>query len=104
MFIHRAKIQLKPNSFIELSQKIQHEIMPALHLQKSFCSGVTSVDTQWLTATEDTRWETKDDAETYQRTGYLETLKMLSEIIIAEPITSIFEASDSVPGKSTQTI
>jgi hypothetical protein len=95
MFTHRAKIQLKPNSFIELSRKIQHEIMPALRLQKSFCSGVTSIDTQWLTAIEDTRWETREDAENYQRTGYLETLKMLSEVIEAEPTTSIFEVSNS---------
>lgn len=95
MFTHRAKIQLKPNSFIALSQKIQIEIMPALRLQKGFCSGVTSIDTIWLTAIKETRWETKEDAETYQRTGYPQTLEMLLEVIEAEPVTSIYEASDS---------
>ena len=28
--------------------------MPALRLQKSFCYSVTSIDTTWLNATEDT--------------------------------------------------
>jgi hypothetical protein len=93
MFTHRAKIQLKPNSYIELSQKIKDEIMPALRLQTGFCDGVTAIDTFWMTATEDTRWETREDAETYQLTGYPETLKTLSAVIDAEPATSIFEVS-----------
>jgi hypothetical protein len=93
MFTHRAKIQLEPNSFIELSRKIQDEIMPALRLQKGFCSGVTSIDTQWLTATEDTFWETKEDAEAYHLTGFPEIRKMVLEISAGEPATSIFEGS-----------
>jgi len=77
MFTHRAKIQLKPNSFIELSQKIQNRIMPALRLQQGFCSGLTSIDTVWLTAIEETSRDTKKDAEIYRRDDYPETLKIL---------------------------
>ena len=95
MFTHRARIQLKPNSYTELSQKIQNQIMPALRLQKGFCTGVTSIDTIWLMAIEDTNWETKEDAEIYQRTGYPETLKILFGLIDSEPVTSIFEIPDS---------
>jgi hypothetical protein len=95
MFTHRIQIRLKLNSFVELSQKIQNKIMPALRLQKGFCNGVTSIDTIGLTAIEETHWETKEDAEIYQRTGYPETLKMLYGLIDSEPVTSIFEISDS---------
>ena len=104
MFTHRAKIQLKPNSFIELSQKIHNQIMPALRLQKGFCSGVTSIDTIWQTAIEDTSWETKEDAETYQRNGYPETLKILYGLTDSEPATSIFEVSDSVTNPSKKPV
>lgn len=90
MFIHRAKIQLRPDTFTELSRKIESEIMPAVRRQKGFCSGVTSIDTQWLTATEDTRWETKEDAEAYHRNGYPEVLKSLMSVAQTAPITSIF--------------
>jgi hypothetical protein len=95
MFTHRAKIQLKPNSFTELSQQIQNKIMPALRLQKGFCAGVTSIDTIWLTAIEDTSWETREDAEAYQRVGYPETLRTLSAVLDAEPVTAIFEVADA---------
>ena len=91
MYTHRVRIQLKPNSFIELSQKIQTEIMPALQLQKGFCSGVTSIDTKWSAATEDTLWETMEDAEAYDLVGYPEIKKIISKISIAEPVASIFE-------------
>ena len=103
MFTHRAKIQLNPHSFTALSRKIQNEIMPALRLQKGFCSGVTSIDPQWLSATEDTSWETKEDAEAYQRTGYVDILKILSEVVAAEPTTSIFEAPDPAFNQSKKT-
>ena len=100
MFTHRAKIQLKPNSFTELSQKTMDKVIPALSLQKGFCRVVTSIDTFWSTAIEDTRWETKEDAETYQRIGYPETLKILSEVMTEEPITSIFEVQEKFYDKS----
>ena len=96
MFTHRAKLLLKPNSFIELSQKIKDKIMPALRLQKGFCRGVTSIDTIWLTAIEDTLWETRGDAENYERTGYPKTLEWLAGVLDAEPATSIFEIAPSV--------
>lgn len=95
MFTHRAKIQLKPNSYIKLSQQIQDKIMPALRLQTGFCDGVTSIDTFWMTATEDTHWETREDAEIYQQQGYPETLKILSGVMDAVPVTSIFEFSEN---------
>ena len=91
MFTHHVKIQLKPDTFIDFSRKIQSEIMPALRPQKGFCSGVTSIDTQWSTAIEETQWETREDAEAYQLDGYAEIKQVLSEFITAEPVTSIFE-------------
>jgi hypothetical protein len=93
MFTHRVQMQLKANSFILLSRKIENSIMPFLRIQRGFCDGVTSIIPDSSTATEDTYWNTEEDAEEYQQTGYLEVTKRLSEILIAEPITSIFEDS-----------
>ena len=91
MFVHRAKIQLKPDSFISLSRKIEDEIMPALRLEKGFCSGVTSIDTSWSTAIEDTHWKTKEDAKAYELNGYLRIKGIISEVSVSDPVTSIFE-------------
>lgn len=94
MFTHRVKIQLIPGSTTELSRKIQKEIMPFLKLQKGFCSGVTSIDSNWDKATEDTYWQTREDAESYQQTAYQEVLKVLSGVVKTTPTNSIFEFYD----------
>jgi hypothetical protein len=86
-------MQLQDDSFILLSRKIKDTIMPLLRLQKGFRDGVTSIVPERSTATEDTRWNTREDAEAYQQKGYLEVSKALSEVVIAEPITSIFESN-----------
>ncbi len=93
MFTHRVKIELKPDSFTALSRKIQSEIMPALRLQQGFCDGVTIIAPERSTATEDTRWKTKADAEAYQQTGYPEVFKVLSSVAKTAPATSIFEVA-----------
>lgn len=99
MYTHRARLQLRPNSFIELSQTIQNKIMPALRGQQGFRNGVTAIDTIWRTAVEDTFWETKENAEAYQRTGYLETLRYLSALLETEPLVSIFEDAPARAGE-----
>ena len=93
MYTHRARIKLKPDSFIEFSRKIQSEILPVLRRQKGFCKSNVSTDRQCTSSTEDTYWRTKEDAENYEKTGFLTILKMLSGIAVGEPVTSIFEYS-----------
>jgi hypothetical protein len=96
MFTHRVQMQLKDNTFILLSRKIEDTIMPFLRAQKGFRNGVTSVAPERSTATEDTHWNTKEDADAYNRTGYLEVMKSLLEVVSAPPTTSIFEGADLV--------
>jgi hypothetical protein len=88
-------MQLKADSFSLLSRKIENSIMPLLRLQKGFRYGLTSVAPERSAATEDTHWDTKEDAETYHRTAYLDVMETLSEVVCAPPITSIFEVSNS---------
>jgi hypothetical protein len=103
MYTHRVQMQLKADSFILLSRKIENTIMPFLRSQKGFRQGVTSIAPERSTATEDTYWNTKEEAETYHRTGYLEVMKTLSEVVIAEPVTSIFERANSAYKENKKT-
>jgi hypothetical protein len=95
MFTHRVQMQLKADSFILLSRKIENTIMPLLRLQKGFQSGTTSVAPERSIATEDTHWNTKEDAFAYDRTGYWEVMKSLTDVVSAPPVTSIFEVAES---------
>jgi hypothetical protein len=90
MFTHRVRIELKPDSLTEFSRIIKSEIMPLVRRQKGFRNGSTFIAPNW-TATEDTRWETREDAEEYQRTGYQKVLKALSGLSLHLPTASIFE-------------
>ena len=96
MFTHRVQMQLKADSFILLSRKIEDTIMPFLRVQKGFCKAVTNVAPERSLAIEETHWNTKQEAEDYHRAGYLEVMKALSEVIIAEPTATIFEDVNSV--------
>src|SRR6476620_10278937 len=96
MFTHRVQMQLKADSFTLLSRKIENTIMPLLRLQKGFQDGVTSVAPERSTATEDTHWSTKEDADAYQLDGYLKVMKSLSEVVSAPPVISIFESPNPV--------
>jgi len=91
MFTHRVEMQLRPDSFIQLSREIENTIMPFLRLQKGFQHGVTSVAPERSTATEDTYWDTREAAEAYNLTGYREVEKTLSAVVLSAPHASIFE-------------
>jgi hypothetical protein len=86
---------IKAGSSRGLSNKIDKSIMPFLQSEKGFQTGTTLVNPDRLIAISDTHWETKEDAESYQQTGYLKVLDMLSEFVIKAPKDSIFEVLNS---------
>ena len=69
--------------------------MPFLRSEKGFQNGTTLVNPDYLIAISDTQWETMEDAESYQRNGYLKVLEMLSEFASKTPKDSIFEVLNS---------
>jgi hypothetical protein len=87
-------MQLQADSFILLSRKIEDTVMPLLRAQKGFHDGVTTVAPERSTAIEETRWNTKEDAEAYQQTGYLKVMEILSGFVVSSPSTSIFESGE----------
>ena len=91
MFAHRVTMSLKTDSHKQLSRRIDQSIMLLLKQQKGFIDGTTLVSPERSIAIEDTYWKTKDDAEAYQRIGYLKVQKMLSEFVKTMPKDSIFE-------------
>ncbi len=66
--------------------------MPLLRLQEGFRDGVTTIAPERSVATEDTLWNTREDAEAYERAGYLEVIESLSACLESRPVTSIFES------------
>ena len=95
MFNRHITMQLKANSASELTRIIENEIIPLLRKQKGFRDEVTLVAPERSEAIANSFWDTKEDAEAYNRTGYPEVLKALSNVVNGTPRVETFEVSNS---------
>lgn len=95
MFNRHITIQLKANSAVELTSIIEKEIIPLLRKQKGFRDEITLVAPERSQAIAQSFWDTKEDAEAYNRTGYPEVLKALSKVLDGTPKVQTFEVSNS---------
>jgi len=88
-------MKLKPNSAAEFAGVIENEILPLLRKQQGFRDEITFVAPERSEAVAISFWETKENAEAYNRTGYPEILKTLAKVIEGTPKVETFELSNS---------
>jgi hypothetical protein len=96
-------MKLKPNSTSELNRIADNEIIPILRKQKGFRDETTFVAPERSEAIANSFWDTKEDAEAYNRTGYPEVLKTLSNVIEGIPTVKNFEFANSTFHKTAAT-
>ena len=95
MFGRQVTMKLKPNSAPELSRIADNEIIPILRKQKGFRDETTFIAPDRSEAIANSFWDTKEDAEAYNRTGYPEVLKTLTSVIEGTPTVKTFEFATS---------
>ena len=95
MFTRNVTMKLKANSAAEFTRVIENEIIPILRKQKGFRDEVTFVAPERAEAVANSFWDTKEDAEAYNRTGYQEVLKALSKVVEGTPKVETFEVANS---------
>jgi heme-degrading monooxygenase HmoA len=95
MFTRHVTIKLKENSAAEFPRIIENEIIPLLRKQKGFRDEVTFVVPERSEAVALSFWETKEDAEAYDRTGYQEVLKVLAKVVEGNPRIETYEVANS---------
>jgi hypothetical protein len=95
MFGRQVTLKLKANSASELTRIADNEIIPILRKQKGFCDETTLIAPERSEAIANSFWDTKEDAEAYNRTGYPEVLKTLSNVIEGTPVVKTFEFANS---------
>jgi hypothetical protein len=95
MFTRHVTMKLKTNSAPEFTRIIENEIIPLLRKQKGFRDEITFVAPERSEAVANGFWDTKEDAEAYNRTGYQEVLKTLSKAVKGTPTVEIFEVANS---------
>ena len=100
MFARHVSIKLKANSGPEFTRIIENEILPLLRKQTGFRDEITFVAPERSLALGISLWDTKGDAEAYNRAGYPEVLKGLSKVVEGTPEVETFEVANSTFAKS----
>ena len=95
MFTRNVTLKLKANSAPDFTRLIENEIVPMLRKQNGFRDEITFIAPERSEAVVISFWETKENAEAYNRAGYPEALKTLSNVIEGTPKVETFELSNS---------
>ena len=95
MFGRQVTMKLKVDSATELTRINDREIIPMLRQQKGFRDETTFISPERKEAVVHTFWDTREEAEAYNTTGYAEVLKIVSNVIEGTPIVATFEFASS---------
>ncbi|HEY3155356.1 MAG TPA: hypothetical protein VGK76_01850 [Candidatus Eisenbacteria bacterium] len=95
MFARRVSMELKPNSSLELTQKLETEVIPMLRKQKGFQDEITFVATGGAKAFGISLWDKSENADTYNRETYPEVVKLLAKFVEGTPRIDTYEVSNS---------
>ena len=95
MFTRHVTMKIKANSAAELARITENQIIPLLRKQKGFRDEVTFIAPERSEAAGNSFWGTKEYAEAYNRAGYPDVLKALSQLVVGTPIVETFEVSNS---------
>ena len=95
MFTRHVVVQLKPKTAPELTRLIEKEVIPMLRKQKGFLDELTFISPDLTEAVGNSFWETKEDAENYNRTGYPMVMKSLETVVNGTPTVGTANISNS---------
>jgi hypothetical protein len=95
MFGRQVTLKLKTDSAVELSRINDVEILPILRKQKGFRDETTFIAPDRSEAVANSFWDTKADAEAYDRTAYAQVVQTLSPVIDGAPTVKNFEFASS---------
>ena len=96
MFTRTVEVTPKSGKARELANTINDKVLPILKKQKGFVD-----ETVLVSDTEDNRvlslsfWNSKEDAEKYQREQYPAIHEMLRHLLEAEPVVRTFNVDSS---------
>ena len=95
MFARVVSLQLKPNTHRQFSELFDKEIVPTLRKQRGFRDEILFVDPGGPEVLAISLWESKENAETYDRAAYPEVLKTLAKVLDGAPKVRNLQVSSS---------
>ena len=95
MFTRHVIMELKPNATTEFANVIESKVLPLLRKQKGFRDEITFVAPDRSEAIAISFWDTKEEAEAYNVSGYPEVLKTLAYLVEGTPRVGVAEVATS---------
>ena len=96
MFTRHVIMELKPNvTTTDVTNVVESKILPLLRKQKGFRDEMTFVAPNRSEAIAISFWDTKEEAEAYNVSGYPEVLKTLTNLVEGSPRVGIAELATS---------
>ena len=95
MFTRHVIVRLKSKTAPEFTRLVEKEVIPMLRKQKGFLDVVTCISPDLTEAVSNSFWETKADAEAYNRSGYPEVMKSLESVLAGAPTVGTAHVSNS---------
>ena len=95
MYARRVSMKLKPNSTLEFTQRLEKDVIPLLRKQSGFRDEITFVGSSGTEAFGLSLWDTKQNADNYNRGGYAEVTKILEKLIDGTPKLETYEVANS---------
>ena len=95
MVVRHVLVRLRAKAAPEFTRLIEREVIPILRKQKGFIDEITFISPDLTEAVGNSFWETKADAEAYNRVGYPEVMKSLAMVVEGTPTVGTAEVSNS---------
>jgi heme-degrading monooxygenase HmoA len=95
MFARNVSINLRPNTLSDFLKTMENEIVPLLRKQKGFQDEMTLSVPGRIEVVAVSFWDRKEDAQSYESSGYPKVLNILDKFLDRAPHVSTFGVAGS---------
>jgi len=99
MFARIVTIPLKPSTKAEYAKAIEKTVIPLLRKHKGFRDEISLVSTDGNTSVGISFWDSKEDAEAYNRSGFSEVMKAFDPVATGPAQVQLCEVTNSTVHK-----
>jgi heme-degrading monooxygenase HmoA len=95
MYARNVAIHLKPNTLSDFTKTFDSNVLPILRKQKGFRDEITFATAGGTDVVAISLWDTKENAEAYNVSGYSEVLKSLDRFLDGTPKVRVSDVISS---------
>jgi hypothetical protein len=95
MYARNVALHLKPNTLGDFRKTFDSTVLPILRKQKGFQDEITFAIQGGTDVVAISLWDTKENAEAYNTTGYPEVLKSLDRVLDGTPKVRVSDVISS---------